>query len=71
MVMESVDKRGSARGVVRKMARYWIALFIACMVLGAAFARSLFAAPAGSITIELPPAAPAIPAPGFHFSKAG
>lgn len=52
------------------MARYWIALFVACMVLAGAFARHVYAAPSSSITVELPPAAPAAPAPGFHFSKA-
>ena len=53
------------------MARYWIALFIACVLLAGAFAYRLHAAPASSITLELPPAAPSAPAPGFHFSKAG
>ncbi|HEX5237843.1 MAG TPA: hypothetical protein VFW39_05200 [Sphingomicrobium sp.] len=49
------------------MARYWIALFIACVVLAGAFAYRLEVAPSSSITVELPPAAPMAPAPGFHF----
>ena len=53
------------------MARYWIALFVACIVLGGAFTHSLRAAPTGSITVELPPATAATAAPGFHFSSAG
>ena len=53
------------------MARYWIALFIACVFLGGASTYRLYAAPSASITVELPPAVPAAPAPGFHFSKAG